>query len=232
MVNRWPFLDQLTGEACPLCRMPGGLCEPCREALPRNRHPCALCALPLPDAAPPGSLCADCQDRPPAFDRAVAPLLYRPPVDRLLADFKYHRRLHLGRLLAEMLAPALLALPHRPGLLVPVPSPAGRLAERGFNPAAELTRRLSRRLAIPWSSGLLLRNRDRGHQLGAGRRRRQRNVRGAFGCRADPPPHVAVIDDVITTGATVDEAGRVLRAAGARQVDVWAVARTPRAAGR
>ena len=109
MVNIWPFFDQITGAGCPLCRAPGdGLCAACLDALPRNPKPCPVCALPLPVPAAPGTLCADCQIRRPAFDRAVAPLLYLAPVDDLVSGFKYQHRLHLGRVLANAVAPTLL----------------------------------------------------------------------------------------------------------------------------
>jgi ComF family protein len=199
------------------------------DALPRNPKPCPVCALPLPVPAAPGTLCADCQIRRPAFDRAVAPLLYLAPVDDLVSGFKYQHRLHLGRVLANAVAPTLLARPERPQLLLPIPSPARRLAERGFNQAAELACWLSRRLDIPWATDCLVRVVDGERQLRAGRRQRRRNVRRAFAWRGAPPAHVAVVDDVVTTGATSDEAARVLKRAGVRTVEVWAVARTPRA---
>ena len=232
MVNMWPFFDQITGAGCPLCRAPGGdLCAACLDALPRNHKPCPVCALPLPAPAAPGTLCADCQVRRPAFDRAVVPLLYLAPVDDLVSGFKYHHRLHLGRVLANAVAPALLARPERPQLLLPIPSPRRRLAERGFNQAAELACWLSRRLDIPWAADRLVRAADSQRQQRAGRRQRRRNVSGAFAWRGALPAHVAVIDDVVTTGATSDEAARVLRRGGARTVEVWAVARTPRGQG-
>ena len=94
-------------------------------------------------------------------------------------------------------------------------------------PREELARRLSRQLDIPWATDRLIRRAAGRHQLGAGRRERRRNARGAFACCGELPPHVAVIDDVITTGATVDEVGRVLKRAGVETVEIWAVARTP-----
>jgi ComF family protein len=228
MVNIWSIFGHIAGSGCPLCRTPGdNICQACLATLPRNRQPCPSCALPLPAPTPTGTLCADCQNRKPAFDRALIPLLYLPPVDDLVGGFKYRHRLHLGRVLADALAPALLAQPTRPQLLLPVPAAPRRLAERGFNQAAELARWLSGQLDVPYSVSHLLRVADKEHQLGSRRSQRRRNVRGVFACHGELPAHVALIDDVVTTGATADAAGRVLKRAGAQTVELWAVARTP-----
>jgi ComF family protein len=228
MMNIWSFFTQLGGAACPLCQAPGdGLCSACLDALPRNHRPCAVCALPLPAGAAPGTLCAQCQANPPAFDQVLAPLLYAPPVDGLIAGFKYHHQLPAGRLLGDLLLRAATDRSTRPELLLPVPIPAGRLRERGFNQAGEIARHLARGLGLKWSPGVLDRIRDAGPQRGMGRAQRLRNLRGAFACRGRVPGHVALVDDVVTTGATAEELCRVLRGAGAARVDVWAIARTP-----
>ncbi len=227
MVNIWAIIGHLGGEHCPLCQAAGrGLCADCRDALPRNERPCARCALPLPPGAATGAWCADCQRRVPSFDAVVAPLRYLPPVDDLLAGFKYHGRLYLGPLLAQVLGQALRQR-EPPQLLLPLPAAPRRLRERGFNQAAELTRWLSAHLGLPWQGGALIRTAESERQRGLTRRQRRRNVRGSFACRAELPAHVALVDDVVTTGATAEEACRVLRRAGATRVEVWAVARTP-----
>ena len=228
MVNICPDFMQLVGSGCALCRAPAdGLCEACLDALPRNLNPCRDCALPLPHSAPALTQCAACQTRAPSFDRAFAPLLYAPPLDDLIAGFKYRQRLPLGRMLGRILARALGDPHERPQLLLPVPAAPRRLRERGFNQAAELTHMLAAHLDIPWTSARLYRVRDAEPQRGLTRRERRRNLRAAFACRGRLPPHVALIDDVITTGATAEEASRVLKNAGAARVEVWAVARTP-----
>ena len=228
MVNIWSIFDHILGACCPVCQAPGdGLCAGCNAALPRNRNPCRRCALPLPAAAPVGSECPACQRHPPAFDRTIAPLLYRAPVDDLIARFKYHHRLDLGRLLGLTLADTLQTHSFRPDILLPVPSTPANLATRGFNQAAELAAQLSHGLAIPWRAGHLRRVGGGPHQRGLDRKARQRNLRGAFSSRGKLPAQVAIVDDVVTTGATVEEISRTLRAAGAERVEVWAVARTP-----
>lgn len=228
MVNIWPIIDQAIGAHCPLCGAPGdGICDGCAADLPRNPAPCRRCAVPLPTAAPPGSECPACQRRPPAFDRTIAPLLYQAPVDDLIARFKYHHHLDLGRVLATMLAGAVQEQSRRADLLLPVPVSPPNLAVRGFNQAAELASQLSRQLGVPWTANRLRRDRGGRHQRGLDRQARLRNLRGVFSSHGELPARVAIIDDVVTTGATVEEISRTLRAAGVERVEVWAVARTP-----
>lgn len=233
-MNIWTLLAHTAGAACPLCAAPSdGICGHCLDTLPFNRHACPRCAVPLPPQAPPGSHCGACQRRPPPFDSAFAPLRYAAPVDDLVGGFKYHRRLALGRALASVMAASVDdARGERPlpELLVPVPASAARLRERGFNQAAELARHLSAWLAIPWSAGMLVRRGDTLPQRGLGREQRRCNVRSSLVAAGHPPRRVALVDDVITTGATAAEASRVLRLGGAEVIEVWAVARTP--AGR
>ena len=229
MVNIWTIISQIIGEHCPLCGQPGGgLCAPCGADLPRNHHACPRCALPLPPDIDGDIACAECQAKPPAFDQTMAPLVYNHPVDDLIAGFKYHRHLPLGRDLADLLASTVDTSRTLPQLLLPIPMHRDGLRERGFNQATELARQLSVRLAIPWSAAYLTRRNDGDRQRGLRRRKRLRNTKGKFDCRSGLPSHVALIDDVITTGATVDEASRVVRRAGAARIEVWAVARTPR----
>lgn len=228
MVNICAFFSHLIGGRCALCQAPAdGLCGACLASLPRNLHACRRCALPLPDAAPAGSLCAACQTRPPPFDLAVAPLRYARPVDDLIGRFKYHHQLPLGRVLGGLLGHAVQGRHDLPSLLLPVPASAARLRTRGFNQAAELVRTLAGHLGLDWNAGQVYRTRDADPQRGLSRGERRRNLRGAFACRGRLPSHVALVDDVITTGATVEEAGRMLRRAGVKRLEVWAVARTP-----
>ncbi len=200
----------------------------CASALPRNRHACRRCALPLPAAAPADTLCGDCQRTPPSYDSAIAPLLYQAPVDDLISGFKYHHRLHLGRPLARLLGDAVDRQASLPQLLLPVPMHPRNLRQRGFNQAAELVRQLSRQLAIPGSYSSLQRHGETTHQRGLDRARRLRNLAGSFACSRPLTAHVALVDDVITTGATAERISRILKQAGAEKVEVWAVARTAR----
>lgn len=227
-MNIWSIIDHIFSKRCVLClTRANGLCVACEAALPRNQHPCARCALPLPTAATTARLCAACQASNADFDRILAPLLYRTPVNDLVARFKYHDRLDLGRILAAQLLAEVAQHATRPALLLPVPMDAAGLRTRGYNQAGELARHLSAALDIPWSAAQLKRNRGAAHQRGLDRAARQRNLRGAFSCHGHLPRHVAVVDDVVTTGATAAEISTTLRRAGAKRVEIWAVARTP-----
>lgn len=228
-VERW-----LLPHYCLLCTGPGessrDLCDGCASDLPWNDHPCRRCANPLVASAPSGSLCGRCQrgDIPAGFDRLHAPLLYDFPVDRLVLGLKFHGTLSHGRLLGELMAGWLattdIDLPDR---LVPVPLHSKRRRQRGFNQARELARPIRSVLDVPIADGLVARAAAAPPQAELPLDRRRQNIRHQFQCRHRPPPHVAIIDDVVTSASTVAELARCLKRAGAERVDVYAVARTP-----
>jgi ComF family protein len=238
MVDNWlrGFARLLLPPRCLLCGGAGDagqdLCAGCRADLPLNHSACARCALPLPSPAP---LCGRCLKHPPPWSAAAAPLVYADPVDRLLLRYKFAGQLPAGALLAELMAAGLER--HRAcaavDLVVPVPLHASRLAERGYNQAWELARQVARSLERPADPRVLERTRATTAQAGLTATARRRNVRDAF--RARPAVRglrVALVDDVVTTGATVRAATLALRAAGAVDVVVWAVARAPRSRAR
>src|SRR5690554_1076394 len=199
------------------------LCAPCRDGLPWNTPACPRCALPL---AAPAPCCRDCRQRPPPLHGAHAALRYAAPVDRLLPGFKFHRDLAAGRLLAEAMAGRFAALP-RPDALLPVPLHLGRLRQRGYDQALELARPLAGALDLPLLPGALRRVRATRPQSELDATARARNLRDAFAVEASQPlpAHVVLVDDVMTTGATLCAAARALRRAGARRVDAWVCAR-------
>jgi ComF family protein len=214
---------------CLLCLGPGrrglDLCGVCAAALPRIRHACARCALPL--SQPGIELCGACQRGKSAPDRALAAFHYAPPVDRLIHCFKFRGRLVYGRVLGELLAEAVAeAGLDRPELLVPVPLHPARLRERGYNQSLILARYAGRRLGLPVSAYSVQRLRHTPPQMGLPARQRRSNLRGAFTVTAPLGVRcVAIVDDVMTTGATVVELARALRLAGVKQVQVWCCAR-------
>ncbi|WP_310738723.1 ComF family protein [Piscinibacter sp. HJYY11] len=192
---------------------------------------CERCALQVP---PGVSVCGACIQHPPPFDAARTGLDYGHPWSTLIARFKFHEALDLAE---ALVAPLLNALQRTdaplPDLLLPVPLSTQRLRERGYNQAWEATRRLARGLGLPCDARLLLRVKDSPHQLDLPPDERAANVRGVFAVeplrRAElQGRYVAIVDDVLTTGATCAELARVLKQAGARRVDAWALARTPR----
>jgi len=180
-----------------------------------NEMVCARCVASLPMLAP-------------GVHRVVAPYEYRFPVDRLVQRFKFGGDLAVGKWLALQLAMRARRVA-RPQVLVPVPLTRARLRMRGFNQSVEIARAVARALRIPAAMRVLERTRDAPPQAGLTRRARRANLRGAFRCRrgALAGRHVALIDDVVTTGATAEAAARALKRAGAVRVDVWAIARTP-----
>jgi ComF family protein len=219
----------------PCCLLCGGrgagvrdLCAGCIADLAANTPSCPLCALPL---ATPAPACGACLARPPPFAAAWVPLRYTHPLDLLEARFKFHADLAAGRVLAEQLVEcARRDAPVLPLLVVPVPLHGGRLRARGYNQALELARPLARALGVPLRHDVLLRTRSTPAQTGLDAKMRRRNLRGAFAVAPGFawPDHVAVFDDVMTTGATLHEAARTLRRAGVARVDAWALARAPR----
>jgi len=181
---------------------------------------CPRCAL----SSPGGALCGRCLAQTPSYDLTIAALAYAFPADTLVHAFKFRGELALAPLLAELLARRIPAS-ERIDMVVPVPLAAERLRGRGYNQAAEVARLLA--LRAPLELFLCERSRDTAAQSDLPWAERRRNVRGAFVCkRAIPGRSVAVVDDVMTTGATLDELARVLKQAGAIRVVNLVVART------
>lgn len=218
---------------CILCGAGGDyahhLCDACRNSLPFNHHACPRCALPLPPHAAPTQWCGRCIKRQPPFCQTVTALRYEPPVNRLIGMLKFHKKLHLAEPLAGLLIERLGELHERPDLLVPVPLHPLRLRERGFNQSVEIARRVAKPYRLPCDWRICRRIKHTKAQSALSEKQRRRNLTRAFQvCAEVAGAHLVLVDDVITTGVTVTELGKVLKKAGAKRVDVWAVARTPR----
>jgi ComF family protein len=212
------------GQDCLLCLGAADdlVCEPCAHALPRLACACTRCAVPLAHEA----VCGACLRQPLAFDAARAAFEYRFPLDRLVQRFKFSGDLAAGRWLARELDRALQDA-SADALVVPPLAPS-RVRERGFNQALEIAKIIARAHGIPLLAHALVKSRDTPPQPGLTRAQRGRNLASAYRCeRRFDGLHVAIIDDVLTTGATADALARVLQGAGARRVSVWALARTP-----
>jgi len=202
------------------------LCLACIAALPRNAPACPRCALPLPVAAP---ACGVCLQHPPPFSRLFAPWRYEAAIAQLVPRFKFHHDLAAGRVLAQLAAPLVADWDGCKGVtrIIPMPLHATRLGQRGYNQALELARPLARALGLPVDAAALVRQRATIAQTELDAAARRRNLRGAFTAAPQSGEVVLLIDDVVTTGATVREAARTLLRAGAGEVRVLAIARAP-----
>jgi len=219
----WPPRCLVCGDAGDGTR---DLCLACARSLPWLRVACPTCALPLPLPAP---ACGECLRRTPPLAAVHAAFVYARPLDRLLPRLKFHGDLAAGRLLAQLLGDACAHWP-RPGALVPVALHRARLRQRGYDQALELARPLARRFELPLRPQLLVRSRATAAQsVQADAAARRRNLRDAFVVPTDTPlpAHVALVDDVMTTGATLHAAAHALRRAGVARVDAWVCARVP-----
>ncbi|MDE2408011.1 MAG: ComF family protein [Xanthomonadaceae bacterium] len=211
---------------CIVCAAPGlpgrDLCAGCHAALPRQRHACPRCALPLPEA----STCGHCLQHPPPLDAMHAAFDYAFPLDRLLPRLKFHRDFAAGRVLVQAMAEHFATLP-RPQALIPLPLHRNRLRRRGYDQALELARPLARALGLPLGDDVLERCKPTRAQSTLDAEARQHNLQGAF--RILPgvsvPAQVVLFDDVMTTGATLHAAAQVLHDAGVQQVHAWVCAR-------
>lgn len=235
MVNNWFYNAsfRLLPGRCLLCLGTTGIradiCPDCYRELPWLWQSCQRCALPLPQ----DSLCGQCLQAPPRFDDCLAAWEYGFPIAQLISRFKYQGRQLDGQILAR------LALGHlrarqgsdgtAPDWLTPVPMPWRRLWRRGFNQADRLATQWGRALGIPVFRGLY-RQTANPTQQGLKARERHRNLKTAFAVRHPERiagKHIAIVDDVVTTGATANSVAAILREAGARRVSVWCLARTP-----
>ena len=226
------WIAALLPSRCLLCGGHGAngrdLCSGCRADMPINSCCCARCALPLEH---PAERCGICLKREPPFASAWAPFRYGHPLDLLESRFKFHRDLAAGRLLSQLMIEAAGA--QEPGFLpeglLCVPLHLERLRERGYNQALELAKPLAKALNIPLNTDALIRVRSTSAQTGLDAKARRRNLHDAFAVLANAklPAHVAILDDVMTTGTTLRECARVLLRAGVKRVDVWALARAP-----
>ena len=223
----WPARCLVCAEAGEEAR---DLCPACSRVLPWNRNACRRCAIPLQvdtSAADAHPICGQCLGHPPPLESVHAACRYDFPVDHLLPRFKFHRDLAAGRLLAQLMAEAFAPL-EQPQALIALPLHRSRLRARGYDQALELARPLARALQLPLLEVPLRRTRATAPQSELSAVARRRNLRGAFTCAvAALPAHVALVDDVMTTGATLHAAAKALRRVGVERIDAWVCARVP-----
>jgi len=236
---RWPhaLARALLPCSCALCgelaRDP--VCAPCTLRYADGGGPrCPRCANPLESHEAPGQACGACIAEEPAFDATLVAVDYAAPLDGLVLGLKFGARLPLAPWFGHLLRDAVLAQPGwpLPELLCPVPLGPRRLGERGFNQALEIARPLASALGIALQPRLATRAVETAAQSGVAPRERARNIRGAFEVAPDMAAliegrHVGVVDDVMTSGHTLNELAATLKAAGAARVSNLVFARTP-----
>lgn len=227
------LLNRFYPPRCVLCGEAGhmghDLCIHCVEQLPVNNSACNQCALPLPANAGHAT-CGRCQREQPFYDRSWSLYRYEQPVIWLIQQLKFQEKLSYARLLGNLFVRELIQLADedKPQCILPVPLFERRLRERGFNQSIELARPVAKHLAVPIMLNDVVRLSATPPQTGMNAKARKKNIRGAFAvARPLSFEHITIVDDVVTTGSTVNELARVLKQAGVRRVDVWSVARAP-----
>ena len=244
----WSIIEQILSILAPPCLLCNSFsanldnyCPACYADLPHNHHCCAICALPFDVSLHESIVCGDCLQQPPnmsnGFDQALVALHYLPPISSLVHALKDRDNQAAGRLLATCLLHHIENHnPDLPQLISPMPLHKQRLQQRGFNQAKVIGKLLSKRLGVPLKEGIIKRQIDTPSQQGLNKKQRGRNLRHAFmtsqSARArkilEEVEHIAIIDDVMTTGASANAVARALREAASHElrIDVWCVART------
>lgn len=201
-----------------------GFCHPCRQSLVRLPNPhCPRCAHPLSEAR----LCGRCQLHPPAYDALHVPYVFCYPLDGLIYRFKYGKQLELAGALGALLLENTVKPASRIDIVIPVPLSKERLAERGFNQSDELARSLTGTIGNCFFPAMCVRKRNTLPQARLGRRERRHNLQDAFYVKTRLDGlSVAIVDDVVTTGATLQAMAETLKKRGAKWVEAWAIAHT------
>ena len=210
---------------CLACRVPINsdqfLCRHCRDSLPRVENPCEQCGLPNHAS---GNLCPACLIKPPRWQRMTAPLMYAASTRRLIHELKFNDQIHIANALTTHFHGHFIG--QDVDCLIPVPLHRSRLLDRGFNQSEEIARKLSTLLGIPLNLESLRRQRATQSQSGLSLNKRRQNILKAFSYEPDKKYRsIAVVDDIITTGSTVDEICKTLHQGGVQTVHVWALAR-------
>ncbi len=232
MVNNWLNIIQhyLIPPTCILCGNAGfdyqDICQGCFNDLTRNLHCCYRCAEIFETPNPSPQLCGHCISHAPLFDETYAPFIHQNIIRHLIATLKFNRQYKNARLLGSLLASHLNKTAEMPELIIPVPLHKQRYQDRGFNQSIEIAHILSKQLNIPLNTTSCIRHRDTPHQINLHANQRKKNVKNAFKIISPITAyHVAIFDDVMTTGSTVNELAKVLKKSGVNRVDIWVCAR-------
>ena len=218
-----------------LCHSPSDtvndICQACLNELPILPQSCPQCAKTLPEGTTSTLSCGQCLKFPPPFDATYALFSYEPPITKMIMGLKFSEKLVNARVLGALMADAVLSrwyvdkrLPH---LIMPVPLHPKRLQERGFNQALEIGRTLTKRLDLPMDKHGCSRIKHTSPQATLAKNSRNQNMKNAFQVHRDyTNQHIALLDDVTTTGQTLTELSKALKKAGAAHIDIWCCAKT------
>lgn len=231
MLNNWINIiqDSCLPPTCILCNSSGfnrwDLCYDCYRQLPWAQHQCPQCGKSLSSEYPTLTPCGSCINALPAFDSTIAVFKHRDAIRFLIAGLKFNAQYKHARLLGLLLAEAINLNPIRPEAIIPMPLHPSRYKERGFNQSIEIAKTVAKQLKIPLLLNHCIRNRGTEHQTHLSKTERRKNVSNCF-TQLQPLPfeHVAIIDDVMTTGSTAHELAKTLKAAGTQRVDMWVCA--------
>lgn len=236
MIYRWlkNSLSSLISRQCLLCLSPTFnkhlLCSGCEKDLAENTFCCVICAIPFTATQTNKKhlVCGKCQKNPPSYTTSLIPHFYTSPLKQLITHLKFHGNLSYAPLLAQSF---INSVKHRknnlPECIIPVPLHKQRLQERGFNQAIELARIIAKQLNVPLNYSLCQRKKSTPFQSGLSAKQRKQNLKNAFSVtKTHQYKHVAIFDDVVTTGTTVNELARQLKQSGVEIIEVWAIART------
>lgn len=202
------------------------LCQSCYQDLPLAKHSCLKCAIPISTIG----ICGQCLQKTPPLDKTYALFLYQNPITKLILELKFNQAIVNARVLGELLTEKIQTTWYKinplPDVIIPIPLHASRLKERGFNQALEIARPIAKALKLPLSIHSCIRVKPTAAQATLHAAERQQNMKHAFSIKEDfSNQHIAVIDDVITTGSTINEFCAALKQNGAKSIDVWCCAR-------
>ena len=232
MVNNWLDIiqDCLFPPTCILCNLDSNntvdLCEVCAMHLEKNFYCCYQCGETFESLSSSPKLCGKCISNPPAYDRTHAPFIYQSGIRDLIQNLKFHNNYKNSRLLGKLLSDSIQNRIELPELIIPVPLHTIRYRQRGFNQSLEIARTVSKKLSIPLDYWSCHRKKYTLQQSALSAKDRRKNIRNAFVVsRPINANHVVILDDVMTTGTTVNELAATLKKSGVSRVDVWVCAR-------
>ncbi|WP_444994975.1 ComF family protein [Aliikangiella sp. IMCC44359] len=229
------FISNLLPQSdCPLCqstvstyhKQNGIICHYCHQRLPRQHLACTICALPL--FSGPELICGECIKQAPNFRKTVAAFRYEPPIKQFITRLKFNAQREFLPILSQYLCQKIVESYHSDALpqqMIPVPLHFSKIRQRGFNQANLIAQSLSQQLKIPMHAHIVKRIRDTSPQTSLDASERHSNLKDAFFAQPPIKSHIAIVDDVMTTGATVSSLSKTLLTSGARRVDVWCLAR-------